>query len=136
MDDAQALFSRLTSAHSLYANMNSFITTITNRISTTSPDLKSIALVLIVLFISLKVLGMLYRAIMFWVKLIFRVAVFFSLGMIGVWMYTRGPEGALEDATHWKTHWETEYQRWSRQQKLATAFGGAAKRQGFWDALF
>jgi hypothetical protein len=138
VDDIRPYLSHLSSAHKLYSDANSFVSSITSRFPTKTPDLTSIALLIIALFISLKVLGMLYRAVMFWIHLAFRVAFYVGLGMTGVWIYTRGAEGALEDVSYWKGYWQGEYQRWNKNQRIVNAagFGGAGRQQGFWDAIF
>ncbi|KAF2668025.1 hypothetical protein BT63DRAFT_403583 [Microthyrium microscopicum] len=130
--DVQSAFSHMSSVHSALTSANAMITNLVQRVSSTSPSLGSIAMLLIILFLSLKLLGMLYRAVMFWVFLAVRIAFFGSLALAAMWMYTRGPEGAMEDIQYWSGYWTGEYHRWERQAQRASGYGAAAKKSGFW----
>jgi len=63
----------------------------------TQPDIASILLVVVALFISMKVLDMLYRAVLFWINLALRLAFWGGVVALGTWVYTRGPEGFVDD---------------------------------------
>jgi hypothetical protein len=130
--DVQAAFSHMTSLGSVLSRANAFTSSLVSSVSSTSPSLGSIALLLIILFLSLKILGMLYRAVMFWVFLAARV-LFVGTGVfLAVWMWNRGPEGAWTDVHYWSGYWTGEYQRWERQAQRASGFDGVSKKGGFW----
>lgn len=54
---------------------------------------------------------MLLNTVLFWIRLAFRVVFWSALGLLGVWMWTRGPEGVLEDLGMWAGRWQQEYRR-------------------------
>lgn len=83
------------------------------------PDLATIALLLIILFISLKILNMLYQAVMFWVRLAQRIIFWGSIIAIGVWLYNRGPDGAMEDMGYLASTFWQEYQFWKERSDAA-----------------
>jgi len=62
-----------------------------------SPDVASVLLLGILLFVSLKVLNILRRAVMFWVMLVARVTYWGALAGAALWLYARGASGAVED---------------------------------------
>jgi hypothetical protein len=84
---------------------------------TTQPDIASILVLIAVLFVSFKILGMAYRAIMFWVYLVFRLAFWIAIGLTGYWVYTRGVDGFVEDVTGLAEYWSGEYEKYSGEVK-------------------
>lgn len=83
------------------------------------PDLATIALLLIIFFLSLKLLDMLWQAVMFWLRLVRRIVFWGGLALLGLWMYNRGPEGAMEDIGYWFDVWAGEYRYWKEQAETA-----------------
>ncbi|KAF2706837.1 hypothetical protein K504DRAFT_459258 [Pleomassaria siparia CBS 279.74] len=81
------------------------------------PDLTSILVLVAILFVSFKILGMAYRAVMFWVTLALRLAVWGVVGLVGFWIYTRGLDGFTEDVQDWAQYWSGEYDRYSSEVK-------------------
>ncbi|KAF2202689.1 hypothetical protein GQ43DRAFT_430519 [Delitschia confertaspora ATCC 74209] len=77
---------------------------------TTQPDLASVLLLLALLFLSFKVLDMAYRAVIFWVRLAVRLTFWGGLGVIGLWVWSRGMEGAIEDAQMMAQYWWGQFQ--------------------------
>ncbi|CAG8110033.1 unnamed protein product [Penicillium olsonii] len=65
--------------------------------SSSTPDLLTICLLAIILFISLKILGYAYRVVMFWVTLVFRLVFWGSLIAVGYHIYNVGPEKSYQD---------------------------------------
>ncbi|PYI13853.1 hypothetical protein BO99DRAFT_407169 [Aspergillus violaceofuscus CBS 115571] len=61
------------------------------------PDLLSVALLLVILFLSLKVLDYARRVVMFWVGLAWWLLWWASVIGVGVWLYTSGVERAARD---------------------------------------
>ncbi|KAI5369627.1 Putative nuclear pore assembly and biogenesis protein, APQ12 [Septoria linicola] len=86
---------------------------------TTKPDLATVALLLVILFISLKILGMIVGTVLYWFRLARSVAFYGSMIMLALWMYTRGPGGCAEDAGYWWGVWKGFYNHWSEQDSLA-----------------
>lgn len=62
---------------------------------------------------------MLVNTVMFWVRLVCRVAFWGGLALVGFWMWTRGPEGVVADAQMWAGRWAQEYRYFSEQQQEA-----------------
>ncbi|EME49028.1 hypothetical protein DOTSEDRAFT_96624, partial [Dothistroma septosporum NZE10] len=73
------------------------------------PDLATIALLLVILFISLKILNMLYQTAIFWFRMARKIAFWGSLVALALWMYTRGPDGVAADTQYWFETWQGEY---------------------------
>jgi len=105
-----------------------FLTTMSSRLTTVltslfshiqqSPDVASIVLLMILLFVSLKIVNLLYRTIMFWIVLILKIAFYGSLAAIGLWIWSRGIEGVEEDIGNLTQLWKHEYGYWQEKQRL------------------
>ncbi|KAJ9647790.1 hypothetical protein H2199_001565 [Coniosporium tulheliwenetii] len=78
---------------------------------TTNPDLTSILLLLALLFLSIKILDAAARALLFWVRLAVRLAFWGALAVGGLWVWTRGVEGTVEDLESLGRVWMGEYER-------------------------
>ncbi|KAI9738595.1 MAG: hypothetical protein M1834_008099 [Cirrosporium novae-zelandiae] len=61
------------------------------------PDLSSIVLTLLAIFLALKILGMAVRTVWGWALFIFRLAFWGSLVVVGIWVYIRGLETTAND---------------------------------------
>jgi len=85
------------------------------------PDLASIALVLLILFLSLKVLNMLWQAVMFWVRLATRIVFWGGAIVLVLWIVNRGADGVAEDVGHWTRVWSGEYEYWKDQSQSVKA---------------
>ncbi|KAF2002840.1 hypothetical protein P154DRAFT_461780 [Amniculicola lignicola CBS 123094] len=83
----------------------------------TKPDVASIILLVILLVVSLKILDMAFRAVLFWIKLVLRLAMWGAIGSIGLWVYTRGVDGFIDDVSGLAEHWKAEYDRYSGEVK-------------------
>jgi hypothetical protein len=106
----------VTTTFGVFKTLQSHLTPFLLRV-TTQPDLASIAVLLIVLFVSFKVVDMAYRAVMFWVNLVLRLMFWGAIFSIGVWVYSRGLEGFTEDVQDLAEYWSGEYQRYSGEVK-------------------
>ena len=62
-----------------------------------APDLATLALLAFILFMSLKLLNMLRRQIMYWISLGIRLALWTAIGLVGFYVYQRGVDQSLED---------------------------------------
>jgi hypothetical protein len=62
----------------------------------------------------MKILDMLYRSVMFWVKWFFRVAILVSVVFVGAWINLRGWDGVQDDVMGLKRYWLDEYHRYER----------------------
>lgn len=56
---------------------------------------------------------MFVRSILFWVRLAFRMVVLAAVLGVGMWLYARGVDGAVEDCAVWVEVWKKEYEFWS-----------------------
>ena len=82
---------------------------------TSSPDLVTVALLIVVLFMSLKILDMLYRTILWWIRLITRLVFWITMLSVALWLWQRGIEGAMSDMSFWRDEWARNYQRFQAQ---------------------
>lgn len=101
------------------------------------PDLATVALLLVIIFVSLKILNMLYQTVMFWVRMVRKVAFWGGLAVIVLWLYTRGPNGVADDVQYWYDTWSAEYHRYQEQERIAQLMrrqqqGMPGHRQAFW----
>jgi len=94
-------------ARLLQSNVQTYIIPLINR-ATQQPDIASVVLLLILLFISLKVLNILFNTVMFWIRLAIKMAFYGSILGLGMWVYTRGPEGVVEDCQSLAATWRGE----------------------------
>lgn len=69
------------------------------------------------LFVSLKILDMAYRAVLFWVKLVVRLVVWGSLAAMALWIWNRGADGFVEDIQDLMGYWMGEYERFKDEAK-------------------
>ncbi|KAF2862809.1 hypothetical protein K470DRAFT_193955, partial [Piedraia hortae CBS 480.64] len=86
---------------------------------TNKPDLASIALLLVVIVASLKILDILWQTVKFWVRLARRIMFWSAVAVLALWFFARGPAGVVEDIWYWKQEWGREYQGWKEQERLA-----------------
>ena len=89
---------------------------------TTSPDLASIALLLVSLLASLLILDMVWRAVMYWVRLVLRLVFWASAVGLGLWLWNRGPEGVFEDVGILIGVWNEEYKFWKERAEMGEAW--------------
>lgn len=104
--------------------LRAYTTPILNAV-TQKPDLATIALVLLILLLSLKLLNMLWTAVIFWVRLAYRIVFWGGLAAVALWMWTRGPDGVVEDLGYWAGAWNEEYKYWKERE-----VGGARMARG------
>jgi hypothetical protein len=99
-------------------NLRALVLPLINRL-VNKPDLASIALLLIILWLSMKILGIVYNAVMFWVVLIARIVFWGSLIVGGIYVWNRGPDGVIEDISTAYGIWMGEYDYWKKQYKAS-----------------
>lgn len=95
------------------------------------PDLATIALLLVIALISLKILNMLVQTVLFWLRLFKTVAFYVGIAALGLWLWTRGPEGVMNDVQYWWDVWTQEYGYWKEKERaaiLARQNGGSFKQ--------
>ena len=102
----------------LRSNINKIINPLLTKLLH-SPDVPSILLLLLVLFISYKVLDLAYRSIMFWIRMSIRLAFYGGLVLIALWMYQRGADGVGADLAYVGREWNKEYQGWKKRSEMA-----------------
>jgi hypothetical protein len=100
-----------------------FLMSAVDEISKSSPSLTSVLLLLIILFLSLRILGMLWRAFVFWITLVVKAALGVAVAFMAVWIITRGPEGFVDDVQDMGAYWMHEYKRYSRQSGIVQQWG-------------
>ena len=83
----------------------------------TQPDVATILALLAIFFISLKILDMMYRAVIFWVNLALRLLFWGGILVMGLWVWNRGPEGFVEDLQGLGEYWVGEYEKYSGEVK-------------------
>ncbi|KAI8941355.1 hypothetical protein NX059_002580 [Plenodomus lindquistii] len=134
---ANTLLSVVTTGLGLIRTVQMHLTPFLTRL-VTQPDIASILLLLVALFISMKVLDMLYRAVMFWINLALRLVFWIGILGLGVWVYTRGTEGFVEDVTGLGEYWMGEYKKYSgevesfkRQKEEQIRLQAAKKGRGW-----
>ncbi len=115
-------------AYSYISLARSYILPLIDQVSR-KPDLATIALLLVILFVSLKILNMLWRTVMFWITMARRVIFWGGLVVLGLWMYTRGPEGVQEDVGYWINVWTNEKDYWMEKERAAR-LGNQVKGRG------
>ncbi|ODM21964.1 hypothetical protein SI65_02808 [Aspergillus cristatus] len=67
-------------------------------LTSSTPDLVSVFLLLLILFLSLKILDYTRRMVLFWVWLVFRVVFWGVILAVGYWVYSVGVERAGMEA--------------------------------------
>ncbi|KAF2856116.1 hypothetical protein T440DRAFT_438803 [Plenodomus tracheiphilus IPT5] len=134
---ANPLLTLLTTTLGLTRTLQSHLTPFLTRLIT-QPDIASILLLLIALFVSMKVLDMLYRAVLFWINLALRLVFWGAVVGLGVWVWSRGPEGFVQDVQGLGEYWVGEYRRYSgevegfRRQKEEQIRMQAARKGRGW----
>ncbi|KAK3072319.1 hypothetical protein LTR53_007052 [Teratosphaeriaceae sp. CCFEE 6253] len=103
------------------------------------PDLATLALLLIIVLVSLKILNMLWQTLLFWLRLARRIVFWGGLAVVALWMWSRGPAGMVEDVQYWRGAWSHEYDYWkereqvTRQARQGGKYGGGRQQaQGGW----
>ncbi|KAK3720404.1 hypothetical protein LTR37_003816 [Vermiconidia calcicola] len=123
-------------AYSYISTIKSYLLPLIDQVSR-KPDLATIALLLVILFVSLKILNMLWQTVMFWVRTVRGILFYGGLVALGLWMYTRGPEGVAADVQYWWSVWNQEHVYWrereraARMMKQGLGSGGGAVRGGW-----
>ncbi|TKA80441.1 hypothetical protein B0A55_03387 [Friedmanniomyces simplex] len=103
------------------------------------PDLATLALLLIIVLVSLKILDMLWQTLLFWVRLVRRLVFWGGMAALALWLWGRGPAGVVEDVRYWQGAWGQEYGYWkerervARDARLGVGYGGRQQQQqGRW----
>lgn len=122
--------------YSLFSTAKSYILPLIDQVSR-KPDLATIALLLIIVFVSLKILNMLVQTLLFWFRLARSVVFWGGLVVLGLWMWSRGPEGMVQDVFYWQEQWGKEYGYWKDKERVARAArqglgSGGRQRQTGW----
>jgi hypothetical protein len=113
---ANPLLHLLTTFFGISRTLSEHISPLANKIIT-QPDVASILVLLAIFFISLKILGMMYRAVIFWVKLALQMVLWGGILVVGLWVYNRGLEGFVEDAQGLIEYWLGQYEMYSQEVK-------------------
>lgn len=84
--------------------------TSSNNPSGVTADFTTLILLAVGLFLSLKILNIVFNAVMFWVRLVFRILFWGAMVGVGLWVYYRGLEGFIEDLLALGRFWLGEYE--------------------------
>jgi hypothetical protein len=66
---------------------------------------------------------MLVNTVMFWIRLASKIIFWGSLAIAGLWMWTRGPQGVMDDVGHWSGVWTEEYKHFTDRTNEKIARG-------------
>ncbi|KAH7095392.1 nuclear pore assembly and biogenesis-domain-containing protein [Paraphoma chrysanthemicola] len=113
---ASPLLTILTTTLGISRTLQAQLTPLLTR-AITQPDVASILALLAIFFISLKILDMAYRAVMFWVKMAFRLVFWGAIVLLGLWVWNRGVDGFVDDVGGLVEYWSGEYERYSGEVK-------------------
>lgn len=113
---ASPLLTLLTTGLGLTRTLQTHLSPLLTRV-VTQPDIATILALLAIFFISLKILDMAYRAVMFWVNMVIRLVIWGSIVVLGMWIWNRGPEGFYEDICGLGEFWMGEYEKYSGEVK-------------------
>ncbi|KAF2034850.1 hypothetical protein EK21DRAFT_49051, partial [Setomelanomma holmii] len=113
---ASPLLTLLTTTLGISRTLQTHLTPLLTR-AITQPDIATILLLLALFFISLKVLDMMYRAVMFWVKMAFRLVFWGAIVLLGLWVWNRGVDGFVDDVGGLVEYWSGEYEKYSGEVK-------------------
>jgi len=119
---------------SFFNQITSFFLSLLDPQSNASPSWSTIFLLCVVLYLSLKVVDMLWRAIWFWISFILKIVFWLSIALVGLYTWNRGIEGTYEDLMYYVDYWMNEYGMWQRQAQLANSFrtGGGGRAANRW----
>jgi hypothetical protein len=81
------------------------------------PDVFSILALLAIFFISLKIVGMMYRWVMFWVTMVLQLVMWAAMVGVGLWVWNRGVDGFLGDVKDLGMYWLGEYEKFAGEAK-------------------
>jgi hypothetical protein len=95
------------------------------------PDLTKIALTLVILYLSLKLLNMLVQSVLFWVRLAFRISFWGGLAVLAFWISQRGIDGAAEDLEYWYRVWKGELEYYKGQAEEMAYDRGYVGKSGY-----
>jgi hypothetical protein len=118
--------SHLLTAQSFFSQITSFFLSILDPQSNASPSWSTLLLLCVVLYLSLKVVDMLWRAIWFWTSFILKIILWLSIALAGLYVWTRGIEGSYEDLEYYVEYWMNEYGTWQKQAQIANSFRKAS----------
>jgi hypothetical protein len=119
--------SYLSTTQAFLTQITSFVLSILDPQSTVSPSWSTLLLLCVVLYLSLKVLDIIWRAVWFWISFFAKIVFWAGIAGAGLYVWNRGVEGSYGDLEYYARYWMEEYGMWQRQAQLANAFrnGGA-----------
>jgi len=130
--------SQLRTLYNFIAAINSSVTyvvnytlALTSTLTGASPSLATIALLVFILFISLNILNMLWKWVKWWVDLTLRLAFWGGLVVVGMWVWSRGPDGFIEDLQELAAYWNEEYRYYKEKAKVEQKIRSRS-RGGWW----
>jgi hypothetical protein len=114
---ASPLLTLFTTSLGLTRTLQTHLTPLLTRL-VTQPDVATILLVVAIFFISLKVLDMMYRAVMFWVNMALRLVFWGAIVVLGMWVWNRGVDGFVDDVGGLMEYWTGQYEKYSGEVKM------------------
>lgn len=113
---ANPLLTLLTTSLGLTRTLQTHLSPLVTRLIT-QPDVATILALLAIFFVSLKILDMMYRAVMFWVNMVLRLVLWGSVVVLGLWVWNRGLDGFVDDVSGLMEYWGGEYEKYSGEVK-------------------
>lgn len=99
--------------HALNARLVPLLTTVVSE-----PSIASILGLLAILYISLQILDIFYRIVMSWVRMVWTILKWSFIVFTAFWIYSRGIEGAMDDAKALAEFWIAQYHQFERDAKV------------------
>ncbi|KAF2447951.1 hypothetical protein P171DRAFT_441830 [Karstenula rhodostoma CBS 690.94] len=119
------LISAITTLYGLTKTLQTHFAPLVTQVIT-QPDIASVLALLAILWFSLQIFGMLYRSVMFWVKLVWQLVKYCVIIGLSLWIWNRGVDGAVKDAQELVGFWMGEYEKFRGEAK---AWKGAEEAQ-------
>ncbi|GAM87750.1 hypothetical protein ANO11243_057770 [Dothideomycetidae sp. 11243] len=134
MDDIQGYITSLYSLYSMHSSTLRTVASSVNRFTlalqtyvlppldrlirtlAAKPDVASVLLLIVLIFVSLKLLNLLYQTVMWWIRLAFRLAYWSAIIGVVTWVVTRGSDGVAADVQRVVDLWNGEYQYWKARK--------------------
>lgn len=99
-----------------------------------SPAIVSVAILLLVLILAMKLLGFVQRLVMWWVRMVVRLTVLCVVVVLVSVVWQRGVGRTAEDLAGWLSElgevWWREYRRWEGYQRESQMRGGGSNGSG------
>ena len=127
----RTLYNFVTAINNSVSYAINYTLALVSTITGASPSLETIDLLVFILFISLNILNMLWKWVKWWVDLTLRLAFWGGLVVVGAWVWSRGPDGFIEDLQELAAYWNEEYRFYNQKAKMEQRMWARTKK-GWW----